>query len=648
MNFSEPLRLSNGLAEVSPNSLYVASAAQHKITVRVCSSLQVFQIYGCVDVIHNFSWSPDSSFILCVLKKRGIVQVLSLENPDYTCKVDEGSTGLLSAEWAPDSRHFLTVTEFYLRITVWSLSEVAVSYLKFAKVIEFYFIPLMDGLISLIISSPTNTHVSIQPCANNLAFSPGGRYLALIERRDFRDHLSLFDCHANWQLLRNVQLDTQDAVGLRWSPDGRFLAVWDDCLRYRVALYTVDGRHVHSYCAYEPGQDLLGVKSICWSPSGQLLAIGSYDQKCRLLNSFNWSCLISLSHPTDKPINPALGLSATGKPIQIDGELDSRVPDTQEAPLGYRPHRIDVYQEYRTDPSALAAEFRRPQPTEVVYRLVDEAITIPSIKPDPKLPNPKIGVGLASFSKDGRFLATRNDNAPRALWIWSIDRRLSLFSLLIHTSGPVQCLAWDPTTPARLALCTGSDSVFMWTPQGCLVVQTPSHFKFSVSAVNWFPRGDALLLLSESHFCLCYLGGADGEKQCLGERDQNPMWEPPKRQFSDLPFPRISSNDPDNREPAPSLPLGVFGPNPKENEETEIPAEYVGPHVGDTPNWLRRRVAPKPDKVSDRCRSCSTDVMSRSHPNRTLTTVSSRRQAWAPAHKSPLGASERQSANELS
>ncbi|TPP64349.1 hypothetical protein FGIG_05061 [Fasciola gigantica] len=289
--------------------------------------------------------------------------------------------------------------------------------------------------------------------------------------------------------LLHGQLDTQDAVGLRWSPDGRFLAIWDDCLRYRGGpFYTVDCPFMSiATVRTSPGQDLLGVKSICWSPSGQLLAIGSPAR------SF-------LSH-------------------------------------------LECSQQDRSRPRLYAG-------SKVHQR-----------------PNPN---------------------------------------------------------------------------------STPSHFKFSVSVVNWFPRGDALLLLSESHFCLCYLGGADGEKQCLGERDQNPMWEPPKRQFNDLPFHPISSNDPDNREPVPSLPLGVFGPNPKENEETEIPAEYVGPHVGDTPNWLRRRVAPKSDKVSDRCRSCSTDVVSRSHPNRTLTTVSSRRQAWAPAHKSPLGASERQSADELS
>ncbi|KAA0190771.1 WD repeat containing protein WRAP73 [Fasciolopsis buskii] len=419
------------------------------------------------------------------------------------------------------------------------------------------------------------------------------------------------------------------------------MVIWDNCLRYRVALYTVDGRHVHSYCAYEPGQDLLGVKSICWSPSGQMLAIGSYDQKCRLLNSFNWSCLISLFHPTDKPINPALGLSATGKPIQIDGDLDSHGPEAQEVPFGYRPHRIDVYQEHRADSSAFDAEFRRPQSSEVAYHLVDEAITIPSVKPNSKLPNPKIGVGLASFSKDGRFLATRNDNAPRALWIWSIDRRLSLFSLLIHTSGPVQCLAWDPTTPARLALCTGSDSVFMWTPQGCLVVQTPSNFKFLVNSVAWFPRGDGLLLLSDSHFCLCYLDGSDREKQYLGEQVQNPVWEPPKRQISDLALHHIGTKHTGDMESAPQLPLGVLGLNPKENEETGALVNEVNPHMGDTPNWLRRRVASKPDKPRDRCRSWSTNVRSQGHSSGTVNPVSTKRQAWAPAHKSPLGTAER-------
>ena len=51
------------------------------------------------------------------------------------------------------------------------------------------------------------------------------------------------------------------------------------CLpQYKVLLYSLDGRLLSAYCAYEWS---LGVKSVAWSPSSQFLAIGSYDGKVR-------------------------------------------------------------------------------------------------------------------------------------------------------------------------------------------------------------------------------------------------------------------------------------------------------------------------------------------------------------------------------
>ncbi len=34
----------------------------------------------------------------------------------------------------------------------------------------------------------------------------------------------------------------------------------------------------HPVCTYSAYQDSLGVKGVSWSPSGDLLALGSYDQ----------------------------------------------------------------------------------------------------------------------------------------------------------------------------------------------------------------------------------------------------------------------------------------------------------------------------------------------------------------------------------
>lgn len=47
-------------------------------------------------------------------------------------------------------------------------------------------------------------------------------------------------------------------------------------VQYKVLLYSLDGRLLSTYSAYEWS---LGVKSVTWSPSSQFLAIGSYDEK---------------------------------------------------------------------------------------------------------------------------------------------------------------------------------------------------------------------------------------------------------------------------------------------------------------------------------------------------------------------------------
>lgn len=47
-------------------------------------------------------------------------------------------------------------------------------------------------------------------------------------------------------------------------------------LQYKVLLYSLDGRLLSAYCAYEWS---LGIKSVAWSPSSQFLAVGSYDGK---------------------------------------------------------------------------------------------------------------------------------------------------------------------------------------------------------------------------------------------------------------------------------------------------------------------------------------------------------------------------------
>eukprot|EP00983_Pelagomonas_calceolata_P107452 1159344-Pelagomonas_calceolata.AAC.15 len=85
----------------------------------------------------------------------------------------------------------------------------------------------------------TTVHVMTQPiiCTILLMHTAAHRPLsplALLQRYDYKDHIALYDVHS-WKEVLHITCDTSDAVDLRWSPDGTYIAVWDSVLTYRYA-----------------------------------------------------------------------------------------------------------------------------------------------------------------------------------------------------------------------------------------------------------------------------------------------------------------------------------------------------------------------------------------------------------------------------
>nr|XP_035163367.1 WD repeat-containing protein WRAP73 isoform X2 [Callithrix jacchus] len=414
MNFSEVFKLSGLLCKFSPDGKYLASCVQYRLVVRDVNTLQIVQLYTCLDQIQHIEWSADSLFILCAMYKRGLVQVWSLEQPEWHCKIDEGSAGLVASCWSPDGRHILNTTEFHLRITVWSLCTKSVSYIKYPKA-----------------------------CLQGTTFTRDGRYMALAERRDCKDYVSIFVC-SDWQLLR-----------------------------YKVLLYSLDGRLLSAYSAYEWS---LGIKSVAWSPSSQFLAVGSYDGKVRILNHVTWKMITEFEHPV-----------AINNPKIVVYKEAEKSPQLGLGCLSFPPPRAGA----------------GPLPTsESKYEIASVPVSLQTLKPVTDRANPKIGIGMLAFSPDSYFLATRNDNVPNAVWVWDIQK-LRLFAVLEQLS-PVRTFQWDPKQP-RLAICTGGSRVYLWSPAGCLSVQVPGEGDFAVLSLCWHLSGDSIALLSKDHFCLCFL-----------------------------------------------------------------------------------------------------------------------------------------------
>lgn len=436
MNFSECFKQTGQICKFSPDGKYIANCVQYRIIIRDLNTLQIKSLFTCLDSVDVVEWSSDSLFLLCGSYKRALAQVWSIDQSDWTCKIDEGVAGLEALRWSPDGRHILSTALFTLRITVWSLVDKSVSYIKY----------------------PKHAH-------QGLSFSKDGKFMALAERRNCKDFISIFSCNG-WQLVKHFETETNDLADLCWSPDGRILAVWESSLEYKILMYSMDGKLISIYSAYDFA---LGIKSVSWSPSSQFLVIGSYDQSVRVLNNITWTAVTEYKHT-----------SSIGDPEVI------------------------IYKEVQMKSVKLPweAKPKGPLSSPSQYEIQQAPFLVPSVRADPEKANPKIGIGKMIFSSNNRYLATRNDNMPNVVWIWDISK-LCLSTVLVQ-SYTVQAMEWDPKQ-TRLALCCGSNKLYMWSPEGCLSVDAPMETAFNIKGLKWHKDGHSLVLLSKEHFCMCSL-----------------------------------------------------------------------------------------------------------------------------------------------
>uniref|UniRef100_A0A2K6FJH3 WD repeat containing, antisense to TP73 n=1 Tax=Propithecus coquereli TaxID=379532 RepID=A0A2K6FJH3_PROCO len=420
MNFSEVFKLSGLLCKFSPDGKYLVSGGGRARGVETLTRSRV--------------------------ARSGLSSVWAADGP---------SAGVGSPTLSEGGEYVLFPFSFPLRITVWSLCTKSVSYIKYPKA-----------------------------CQQGITFTRDGRHMALAERRDCKDYVSVFVC-SDWQLLRvrPGHADTTLTGEGMWAPNGCVLAVWDTCLEYKVLLYSLDGRLLSAFCAYEWS---LGVKSVAWSPSSQFLAVGSYDGKVRILNHVTWKMITEFGHP-----------AAVSNPKTV------------------------VYKEAQKSPKLGLGRLPFPPPratSESKYEIASVPASLQTLKPLTDRANPKIGVGMLAFSPDSYFLATRNDNVPNAVWVWDMQK-LRLFVVLEQLS-PVRLFQWDPQQP-RLAICTAGSKVYLWSPAGCVSVQVPGEGDFPVLSLCWHCSGDSLALLSKDHFCLCFLETEEGVSLAVRQRDSH-------------------------------------------------------------------------------------------------------------------------------
>ena len=184
MNFSN-LYEHTDIIKYSPDGVLIAVCMNTKVLIIEGASSQVLHTWSFPDTITQLEWSPDSMLVVVAHGKSGLVYVKSVADDDWNCRIDEGTAGLSGIRWAPDSRHVMTISDFQLRLTIWSLIDKSSSFIRNPK---------FSG-------------------DKGLTFSYNKQFMALVERKDSKDYIGIYSCK-NWQMIQLFQVDTLDLADI--------------------------------------------------------------------------------------------------------------------------------------------------------------------------------------------------------------------------------------------------------------------------------------------------------------------------------------------------------------------------------------------------------------------------------------------------
>jgi WD40 repeat protein len=321
--------------------------------------------------------------------------------------------------------------------------------------------------------------------------------LAVLLKIESGDLLTIHE-PGTYEVISKASIPTVDAQGLKWSPNGAWLAVWDAASAgTTVAIYTADGQHFRTYSAEAPETDF-GVRTVEWSHDSSLLAIGKHDGTVDLINGTT-VCLLA--------VVPPVKLVLTALKFTLRHVLGD--------PTTFRPIGRDVYVE-RTAGGSGTRE----------YVLAPESPVFPYTY---KTPSGSRAVSSISFNPSNSFVATIDQALPHIVWQWAItgETKPRLVGALVQRSS-IQQLLWNPELPELLMTTTDESFAFVhqWicgSVPRAVAVQW-SGGKFSTSWIKSSEASSGLIWVGcPSGYAMGYLTGSGSSTKfsriaCLEDR----------------------------------------------------------------------------------------------------------------------------------
>jgi hypothetical protein len=419
-----------GLTPVfSPSGLLIAAVVDHTtIVVRDSESFDVVSYLQIPDVPSHIEFDPTGSLLLVCIPKRSCVSVYPLQGHvsasgssgaaiESSATLTESLAGVTYATWVTASpTTVLVVSDFACRMVAW---DVTVD--KGHEAVGLACPKVASGL--------------------GVASSPDGSMLGVLTRAGCKDRVLVYETRT-FEEVASLELDTADAAGMTWSPDSRHLVVWDGVTygpRVVVLGVSPGSAEVVMDTTWIAGISGLGVRTVAWSPSGSVLAVGTYDADTFLVNCLTWKRM-------DSPLHHG---------VVIDDKK-----------YGKAEFEVEVFEE-----------------TSGQYVGVNLPVRLPVEDPSTSTLLPATGTDRLLFSGTGRFLATVCADKPSVLWIWDASR-FELDTVMVHRR-PIRDVAWQPGSDTLYLVC-GTKEVFCYDDGAVTVLSTGVvDERFKGLHLNW-------------------------------------------------------------------------------------------------------------------------------------------------------------------
>ncbi|KAI1808428.1 hypothetical protein F4811DRAFT_238539 [Daldinia bambusicola] len=457
----------------SPDGELIATLLPPSIVVRAVKSLDVLRTIklppDLTGGVTSFLWSPSSTRLLVAVADQ--IHIFSARQGNFH------GVARIPSSAAKSALIDFGVTDY--EVCIWSPYGIKLTIINFtsSKAVE--------------IANPKfyNAASATRGCS----FRASSHHLALLTRSSGKDMISIHSPGTR-DIERSWYPDTIDAQGLTWTPDGRWLVVWETSAQApRVLFYTSDG-HIFKdwkgplpYVSQDMGlQYSAGVKTVALSPDSRRVAIGNGSICTCILNTPSMMEAMRLRHP--QAIQPK---------------------DT-----------LQIWQEQNT--------FSNTGPVSSPTFVKATQIVTPEWTTLNSLQEPVSGCNFAKFDCSSSLLATRLEEAPGTIWIWDISSSDLRAVLMYHAN--VTKLEWHPMQPELLLMRCEGDSygslVFVWDPLSHgprsvdLAHRLPGSVNNSKMYATWLRKTAESPALFFSDSATCMMASlADSDEEALPWRD---------------------------------------------------------------------------------------------------------------------------------